>query len=332
MLSDGTLAGITTMFVTDAGVTNFAIPASELSKFLAYADIRTRDVAAGASINWSLSSAFDIVRSETDSRQYTDAEKNALNQLKAVEGTLLIPSARALELAKNTDDRLPDEFTSLPDEFNYLAHFIIGQADRCAAVEAVHASSPDRQLTNREFASRYRSNRFAIAAISHLSETTKLQPGFASAYFELVNHYTLSGDKANALIAANTLVNCAPRCADALNMRARCYSELEEPESARQDLEAAIELSPRHCVFYGRLADVLVELGDNTGAITQYEKAIEFEKYDIFKDDYYFDMGVAYYKDRKFEKAAWAFAKAKNLGYPAESCDPMIAYCIQSSR
>jgi S1-C subfamily serine protease/Flp pilus assembly protein TadD len=337
LLSDGTLAGMTTMFLKDAQNINFAIPVSEIRKFLTTAEIRTRDIAEGASIKWSVESAFSDIRNTIGSRRYTEAEKNALELLETAEGGhvgLPRPSTRAMELAAEAGESLPDGLKSLPNEFKYLAHYVAGQASCRAAVESAHASNPNSNhiFTQTEFASRYRASPHSGAAFYHLTEATRSKPDFAPAYQELVNQYEISGDRANALLAANALVDKVPRCASALNIRARCYSELNQPESAKKDLEAAIELSPRDAVFHGKLAKTLVELGDYTEAIAAYELAIELQDFDFFKDDYYFDMGIAYYKVGNFEKAISALTQAKNMGYPAEWCDPVIAECTQRKR
>jgi S1-C subfamily serine protease len=278
LLSNGTLAGVTTMFRMDAQNLNFAIPVSAVQKFLVTAEICPRDIAEGASIKWSVESAFSDLRIAIELGQYTDAEKYALEFLEKAEGGRLgLPSGRAVEISHAVGNSLPDELKSLPDEFEYLAHYVIGQAHWWAAVQAVNASNPNHQFTQAEFASRYRSNTHASSALHHLTKTTRLRSEFAPAYHELITHYELSRDRANALVAASALVDRVPRSASALNIRARCSSELGQPESAKKDLEAAIDLSPKDCVYYGKYADVLVELGEYAEAISAYETAIELE-------------------------------------------------------
>jgi len=227
LLSDGTLAGVTTMFLKDAQNINFAIPVSSVRTFL------KRLVGAEQS-------AFLHVRFALESGRFTEAETNALVLLASAEETELgFPIARAVELAREPAMSLPEELKSLPDEFKYLAHYVVGKAAAWAVLRA--------KLRQGEIEPIYLASPHSGAALYHLTMATRIKPDFAPAYSWLSRYYEASGDRANALLAANALVDRIPRSGN-------------------------------------------------------------------------------------FEKARTAFTQAKNMGYPAESCDLLITECKQQLR
>lgn len=371
MQSDGMLAGVTTKFLKDAQNLNFAVPVSAVRTFLKTTPFEERDVAEGASTKWAEQSALSDLRFALESRRFTEAETNSLVLLASAGETVSgFQSVRAAELAREPAMSLPEELKSLPDEFKYLAHYVVGQASEWAAEKAVFRANLNRKFRQGEIEeSIYLASPHSGAALYHLTMATRLKPDFAPAYSMLSRYYENSGDRANALLAANALVDRIPRSAIALNIRARCYSELGQLDSAKKDLQAAIELSPNQYLYYGTLADLFVESGEYSEAIFNYETAIELAKdalHKYFKRTYYFGIGIAYYKAGNiekartafnqalnkgypeedlcfdlgiacyeagnFEKAITAFTQAKNMGYPVESCDLKITECKQQLR
>jgi tetratricopeptide (TPR) repeat protein len=211
---------------------------------------------------------------------------------------------------------------SLPKEFRYLRHYLIGKRRVAAAMQGVATDSAPTEGDR----IRYRMSQHAKDAYEHLVRATNLSPDFSPIYQQLFHHHRLSGNWADALLTSNTLVKLMPRRAEALAMRAECYRVLGQPDSARQDLEAANELLPTNCDLHYRLGKLLVEFGEYDDAIESYEKALASDAPHLH-DKVHYDLAVAYRKAGNMTKAISEFTTAKALGRSAHMCDSQIAAC-----
>jgi tetratricopeptide (TPR) repeat protein len=339
---DGKLVGITTLSYAEGQNLNFAIPVSVVRSFLATGRHSRRDIAEGASLRWHEQKAFDEVRSALWSGKRTSAEKHALQQLLNVrveiENAIAEPPTtdvdQAIAWARAVED-------SLPEEFEYLRHYLIGKASLSAARRGLaHFEESAEQNVPIPFAARtdstptaadcirYRTSDHAANARYHLLEARKLQPDFSPAHRSVYDHHRASGNTPDALLTSDTLVRLIPRSAEALSLRAECYSDLNQPEPAKTDLEAAIDLSPHDGKLHYELANVLCKLGDYDDAIKTYQTALACNEPDL-RDGLHFHLALAYQKAGNPEKALVQFRTAQALGWPREQCDAQITECIR---
>jgi tetratricopeptide (TPR) repeat protein len=164
-------------------------------------------------------------------------------------------------------------------------------------------------------------------ALSHLQSATTQNPKFAPSLLWLIWHHAESGNDADALLAANALVTLTPRCAQSLSVRAKCYADLDQPGSTKDDLNKAIELSPRDGGLYRDLAMALADLGSFEGAIAASDQADEQGV--LLPQLFHYNLGNALLRAGRFEFALIEFSKAKLAGWP---CDEEIAKCKRQQR
>jgi S1-C subfamily serine protease/tetratricopeptide (TPR) repeat protein len=324
---DGMLVGITTLSYTEGQNLNFAIPVSVVRTFLATGRFERRDIAEGASLHRHEQMAFEEARSALWSRERTSTEKHALTQLlnvrTEIENAIAEPPTTDVDQAIAWVRAVED---SLPTEFEYLQHYLIGKASLSAAIRAMPNDPSSVAGWTQEAAIRYGTSVHAANARHHLLEARKLQPDFSPAHRALYDHHRASGSTPDALLTADTLVQQMPRSADALALRAACYSDLNQPESARTDLEAAIDLSPHDGKLHYELANTLCKLGDYDDAIKTYQIALECNRQEL-RDDLHYHLGLAHRQSGNSEKALTEFRTAKALGWPRDQCDAQIAAC-----
>jgi S1-C subfamily serine protease/tetratricopeptide (TPR) repeat protein len=327
VLSNGRVIGITTFTRDGAQNVNFAIPATTIQTFLV-TQYRPRDIAEGASIRWHEKSVFNHLTLELKmdaSSQYSSSERNGGKLLESAQqetiaGLLEKPGQddeyehyeRAIVLAQQAEK-------SLPDRFKYFPQFMVGRLSIFLAERMANSSS-----TVQEYQARYRASDHAKNALRYLVKVMNSQPDFAPAFELVVAHYKAAGNWPDALVASDALVELMPRCARALQLRAECYYELQQSESARDDLLAAIELAPRNGKLHSDLASTYTELRDYDKAIASYEQAIAM-RYLPFMMHY--NMGITYKAAGDFEKAISQFTQAKALGWSTIECDRQIAKC-----
>jgi len=351
LLADGSLVGVTTLVHPEGQNLNFAIPVSVIHSFLSTAPFQARDIAVGASIPWHEMQAFADMNEAVKAKQSNasilelllvgvkyEADRKAVAILSDAWRELDKPPADdedALAHYQKVIASAQGGETSLPDQFKYLMHYVVGKASLCAAMQA----EPDAKDGTRteESCIRYRTNGYSTDAYYHLVKAIELKPDFPAAYEQLYQHHRLSGKWADALLMSDPLVKRMPRCAEALAMRAECYRVLGQADSARQDLEAATVLSPANRELNYQFAEVLTGFGEYDDAIESYQRALACEaspsillpKPPDLRDKLHYRLGVAYRKAGNVEKALHEFATAKALGWSADDCDRQIAECQQ---
>jgi tetratricopeptide (TPR) repeat protein len=328
LLADGTLAGVTTLTHKEGQNLNFAIPASAVRTFLAKSDLRPRRVRVGASIHLHEILASIEMRVAIESKQSSDAERKAAEKLSdaweelgkapANVGDSVAHYRKIIAFAQEADE-------TLPGELKYLANYVVGKASLRAAMQAEPKDAKDAAGTA-ESCIRYRANGYATSARDQLLKAIELKPEFPPAYEQLYQYQRLCGNWADALLASNTLVKLMPRCTEPLALRAECYRVLGQPDSAKNDLEAATELSPANGRLHYELAKVLVESGEHDEAIESYEKALACDTPDL-RDAIHYQLGLAYRKAGNLEKAVAEFTNANAFGWSADVCESQIAEC-----
>ncbi len=223
LLPDGTLAGVTTLILKDAQNVNFAVPAAKVKEFLS-SQYRPRDVAEGTSVRWAEDHAFIAMRvaisispkpGSHPPAQYSSSEKHAAELLEKARdeignmfserGNEILHLERAIDMAKQSE-------ASLPKEFGYLVHYIIGKASFWKAyyVDVADHHSPEPIAQRR---ARHRASSVSQSAYSHFLIATQMNPDFAPAFdMQRIYHADL-GDWLKALVAADRVVQLLPRCA-----------------------------------------------------------------------------------------------------------------------
>lgn len=329
LLADGTVAGVTTLILRNSQNLNFAVPASVVREFLASETSRPRDIAEGGSLRWHEEAAFRELRAALERSAYSDTEADALKSLQEARDKLNEESAATfltqLTTMPDAIDLADAAYPAVPDEFVYLACYVAGKA-RVHLAAGDEPSSEDARLSIEERQILYRESPHAQAARAKLEEAIKRKPDFAPAHACLALHHKHSGDWPAALIAANDLVRLMPRCAEALASRAECFAELGRPESVRQDLEAALRLSPSDGHAHFELAELLARLGEYDEAIDSYQMALNCSAV-TSRGRINFRLGVAYRNSGDVGKAVTAFTLARSYGWPADECDAQIAQC-----
>jgi tetratricopeptide (TPR) repeat protein len=339
LLADGTLAGVNTLSIKDAQNLNFAVPVSRLQAFLT-SEFKIRNISEGASIAWTEKHA--LLSMSVALQRHTEAAIAAGEKLEKarheIDSAVLVANSgqkfehytEAINLAHEAEE-------SLPQEFGYLAHYILGEAYLSRAISKLAARHAD-SIAQRQ--SRFRANSDAQNANRYLSQATASNPKFAPAFHQLRSYYAIAGDWIEALRVSDSLVTLLPRSADALQERAKCHDELGRYRSAKADLEAAIELAPRRASLHYDLGWQYSSLNEFSQAIVCYERALGLEptlRTDMIdKFQVYFSLGNAHSKAGNFRKAIAAYETAKSLapattpsGVLLRSCDEQIAKCRQ---
>jgi S1-C subfamily serine protease/tetratricopeptide (TPR) repeat protein len=335
--ADGRLVGVTTSGIPDAQNLNFAIPVSVVRSFLASTPFEPRAVAEGASIQWEEEGAIHELKTAALSGKYNDAQRSALELLVRATGDPMLGIGVQERIAHDSEASTwaQEASQSVPEEFKYLGHYIAGKSSLVAAWSTAWASG---NASTTPFEALYRSTKHAKVAHQQLLEAIRGKPDFAPAYERLALHLGLSGNWADQLLVTDRLIMLMPRCAEALQERALCYSQLNQPESAKNDLRAAIELSPRDAKLHLTLANTLRDLGEYADAIKSYETTLELgENSDdgsikTIRSAAQHGLGLAHIDAGNFEKAISSFMKLKAMGWPAVYCDEQIARCRRGDR
>jgi len=330
----GELVGVTTLEHKEGQNLNFAVPASIVQSFFSATNfnLRRRDVAEGASIRSEefrvfLNLEFPLSFELKNPQRFSSTERHGIE--------LLLEARNAKNTMENAEynkviTMAEEASTILPDDVKYLAHYIAGEGHIWAAAYEVGG------ILTTHAQPRYRANKHATAALYHLVEATKLRPDFSPTYRFLFFIQRPCGYWGDAMLTADTLVKLMPRSAEALAMRAECYVEFDQPESAQNDLLSATQLSPRDMFLHIKLAEVLIDLAEYAEAIRSLETAVELcddsdDSFELCFAQYY--LGTAHRRAGNFEKAILILTRAKsNDSFLDDSCDTEIAKCKRSDR
>jgi tetratricopeptide (TPR) repeat protein len=82
------------------------------------------------------------------------------------------------------------------------------------------------------------------------------------------------GNKEVARKLYDSIIDIAPRYAEAWHRRGLMQSEGGEDGAAMISLQKAVELNPRHFQAMAQLAEMLEDYGDKAGALAMYRRAI----------------------------------------------------------
>ncbi len=327
LTTEGTVAGVTTLSFKDAQNLNFAVPASKVREFL-LSQYHPRDIAEGASISWHEEHAFIKMNAILNARNssYSSDAKNSGTLLerarKEIDEAVVEKDYKRIARYQQAIALSQQAEAALPSEFKYLFHYLLGEANCWLAIRN---SSGDTNQTEAQRQANYRNSREAGIGSSHLVECTRLAPEFSPAFRLLWLHYSTAGNAAEALRVSDRTVKLMPRCAEALSDRASCYDKLGRYESAKKDLESAIELAPHSGSLHDALSGVFLSLDDHARAIASAENALADKEYPAA--GVHVNLGLMYRRVGQYQKAISHFEKAKSTGWPSDYCDREIAKC-----
>lgn len=103
-------------------------------------------------------------------------------------------------------------------------------------------------------------------ALEKCSLAMKTYPNEAILYYWSATIKSLKGDRKNALIDYNKVIELNPNADDAYVMRGICKSDLNDIEGAIKDYNTAIKLNPQNSSAYSMRACAKIDLGDFNGA------------------------------------------------------------------
>jgi S1-C subfamily serine protease len=300
--SEGKVVGVTTAVLRDGQNLNFAVPVSKLSQLLAI-PYRTRNLSDGRSIRQQERDAFHqplgansvlrVARDQIANKHYDDA-------------------IATLERGKST----------VPTEFTYLCHYLLGKAHYELATNAANRAGG---ATIEAFRAAFLYTDHSRSALESLKQAQQLKPTFAPTFEWLIYYHNSAGHWDESLLVADSLVKLMPACADAYYLRGVSHYHLEKYESALVDLRVALELNPRSAAGHFEIAGVWSALQQEEKAIDSYNTALSLNYIPAF--GCHFNIGDSYQKARKYQLAIHSFEKARALGMPAKLCDERIAVC-----
>jgi tetratricopeptide (TPR) repeat protein len=243
LLNDrGEVVGVTTLSQIDGQQLNFAVTATEIDRLLKLPPIN-RDLWRGKSVTSERRAAFIelVVYVNQLSDQAEAANADAIQALRRLQKSFAAFEARKFEDAEGFGR---DAMEDLPEDYEYLANYLVGHAIFAAAQTRHNQKAPDvRTLEalkqfDKELA------RGCEQAIPWLLASLNTRSDFSPTLQSLFLTCDLSGRKTDALIHAQDLVRVVPKCAMAYEFRGRARANLREYDSAVSDFKLALELDP----------------------------------------------------------------------------------------
>ncbi len=321
---NGEVVGVTTAIRRDGQNLNFAIPASELRLFLS-APYITRPLWKGRSYLQELEYTFDTKLGLA----WTNRKFKGEGVWSGSDPESLLWKARrqiSEDKVYDAIQTLSSEKASIPHEYKYLYHFLLGDCYYTLAARTIDRLGP---TTSKSYHDALRSNAHNKSAIEALKQAVQLNSSFAPAYALLTECHWCAGEWAEGLLAAESLVKLMPQCAEAYRKRGRCLSGLHRYASAMEDFQAALKLAPDDYHTHAEIAGAWVYLEECEKAIDSYKTAIS-----LCPDApaYYYNLGLTYKIAQKYPQAIRAYEEARSHGMPAASCDAAISECRKLMR
>jgi tetratricopeptide (TPR) repeat protein len=181
--------------------------------------------------------------------------------------------------------------TGVPDEFEYLMLFSLGQIS----------------LFNKNYA---QAIRLFDQALSIDLGQRQAQLKAATVYFYRGYTHGLNGDSDAALADYSKAIELDSGYTFAYNNRGVVYTEQGNLKAALADFSKAIELDPKYALAYYNRGIVYIDQGNLEAALADYSKAIELNPED---EDAYYNRGLVYKDQGNLEAALADFSKAIEL-------------------
>jgi len=317
------VVGVTTRIRRDSQNLNFAVPASELRRFLGAA-YRGRELWQGRSYHGQEESAFWEWDNWCGIKRL-EAGKPPLPE-NAPESRLRKACFQMWDKEyEKVIDAVTEVVSAIPPEFRYLAHYVLGKAHlKLAIKQAGKGATVEESFKN------FSGQEHAERALQFLKEAARLNPKFVPNFALLAEYHLNAGEWPEGLIAADALVKLMPHCADAYSKRGEFYLQLHRASSALKDLQMSLKLNPQDSY-------VQIEIGDAWADLQEYDKAVDAYKTALSMNHRnpgycHYRIGGALQEAGKYPQAIAAYEKAQSLGFNAKSCELGVSLCRQMMR
>jgi len=147
--------------------------------------------------------------------------------------------------------------------------------------------------------------------IADYSQTIRLSPQFADAYYNRGIAYKAKGDLDSALSDYSQAIRLNPQFADAYYNRGMIYDDKGDLDSALSDYHQAIRLSPQFANAYYNRGIAYKAKGDLDSALSDYSQAIRLNPQFV---DAYYNRGNAFKAKGDFSAAIVDYQKYLDLG------------------
>ena len=148
-------------------------------------------------------------------------------------------------------------------------------------------------------------------AIAAFDESIRLNPKYASAYYNRGNAYSnTKGDYAKAIADYDESIRLNPEDAEAYNNRGIAYHDKGDYEKAMADYNEAIQLNPNYPEAYNNRGNAYQDKGDHDKAMADYDESIRLNPKDA---DVYNNRGITYQANGDYAKAIPDFDESIRL-------------------
>jgi len=336
LTADGKVIGIVVASHEAGQNLNFAVPASALRRLLA-AQTEPRPVWKTVSIQEEESDAFSSARvklrisvcgKEIDKLFGADCRAKVRASEESGDQLALLLKARD---ESRSDERaikcealqtLKRAVEAKPDEYEYLANFLLGKelASIFVCPPCVMQRDSALILMNSATIDEMRAKCYD-PAIPLLKKSTQLNPKFSPSFAQLSTIYLETKRYPEALVAAEFLVALVPNCWEAYMMRGKAFAHLKRIGAADEDFATAERLRPNwfdvHKQVYNTFKDP--DVGEYRKAFDAMAKALslplptdekELERRKIDRSLLWYNMGITYEQLGDLDNAARAFEEA----------------------
>ncbi len=156
-------------------------------------------------------------------------------------------------------------------------------------------------------------------AIKTYLEGLQIDPHQANMYFNLGNAYLQKGNVARAVESYRQALNERPDSREARSALEKAQITKQKFDQLILALQSALQKEPGNPIMLTRLGDIYREQGDYENAISQYNKAISFQK-DSIKA--FYGLVLVYSDMKEYSRAADTLIRMKQL----QPANPEIYY------
>ncbi len=205
---------------------------------------------------------------------------------------------------------------SEPDNTHYLYDLAIALLQSGATEEAIHSLEAGVQRCPK-CADLYAALGVACYAAGKPDEAARyyetavrLEPGAADIHAALGDLYTAAAAFEKAGLEYGTAIQLDPANVAYLVKQGRNWVRLQRPDKAEQLFRQALAGDPRNADAYFELGKIANERSDSAGAVTNLEKAVE---YDPENQAALYQLSLAYRKSGQSQKSAAAMNRFQRL-------------------
>jgi tetratricopeptide (TPR) repeat protein len=198
---------------------------------------------------------------------------------------LLIKGATEKVLGNNDDAQIIFEKIISLDDKVAVAHFELSEIfeqKRDATQSVAHAKkaveyAPENEWYLGHLASAYKkTNQLVLAEETYLKLNEKF-PGNSSYLFSLAEVYLYQGKLQESLPLYDEIENQMGISEELILHKNKIYLELNQIDSAIAEMHKLIEINPREVRYYGILAEIYENTGNNEMALANYNQILEID-------------------------------------------------------